>query len=359
MPQPEFDSSTMLHSASLTAAARVSLAFLPGVHHLFLPTVQVGCAAPNGRDRPLLGKLRSTTRNPNAALRLRPLSALNHSPRPSTSSAGSKSELQPSEVSALSHDSESEVSALTATVLSLTSSAIGSLIGTGGGILLTPFLTAVGVSQRTAQATTQVVVTVTALVSSIRYLADGHVDTHLTVTLTSLSILTAPLGALLATRAPAKALRRTFGGVLLFAAAALMGTTALYAEKSGVSGETPDALLAVLSAGTAFFGGVAGVSGSTLNVPLLTVLADVGQKKAQGTALLAAVLPSAIASLQQARGNTISRALLKSLVPGAVVGGLVGSSAASLIADDSLRLVCAVVLGAIGARYIATAHLAR
>lgn len=255
--------------------------------------------------------------------------------------------------------SDEEPSAATAVLMSVLSAAIGSLIGTGGGILLTPLLTAAGVSQRTAQATTQVVVTVTALVSSLRYVANENVDMHLALTLSIFSIVTAPLGARLATRAPARILRQTFGGVLVFASAALLTTAALRDLETEAGISISDLILSTISGGTAFLGGLAGVSGSTLNVPVLTVLTDVSQKTAQGTALLAAVVPSAVASSQQLGAGAVNTRLLRSLVPSAVVGALMGSSVATLLADDSLRLVCAAILAAIGVRYVATAHLAR
>lgn len=252
-----------------------------------------------------------------------------------------------------------ELSTMTAILMSVTSAAVGSLIGTGGGILLTPLLTAAGVSQRTAQATTQVVVTVTALTSSLRYVASGNFDIHLALTLSVFAIVTAPLGARLATSAPARTLRQTFGGVLVFASAALLATAALRNLETEAGIKISDGVLAAISGGTAFLGGLAGVSGSTLNVPVLTVLTEVSQKTAQGTALLSAIVPSAVASSQQVKAGAVSTNLLRPLVPSAVVGALIGSSVATLLADDSLRLVCAVILATIGVRYVATAHLAR
>lgn len=335
------------------------LAFLPSTstpalvqRGLALSHAKVGCMR---HRHSLLKQQRSPTLPFNGFRRL-------YTPRASAGPQGPVTE--PASPKSLSPDStrpgppDEELSTVTAVLMSVASAAVGSLIGTGGGILLTPLLTAAGVSQRTAQATTQVVVTVTALISSLRYVASGNVDMHLALTLSVFSIVTAPLGARLATKAPARTLRRTFGGVLVFASSALLATAALRNLETEAGIKISDGILAAISGGTAFLGGLAGVSGSTLNVPVLTVLTEVSQKTAQGTALLSAVVPSAVASSQQVRAGAVNTNLLRPLVPAAVVGALMGSSVATLLADDSLRLVCAVILAAIGVRYVATAHLA-
>lgn len=102
---------------------------------------------------------------------------------------------------------------------------------------------------------------------------------------------------------------------------------------------------------TGFLSGLLGIGGGTINVPVL-VLLSFSQKVAQGTALLAMVLPSIRASLVHRKLGHVVAPILPALILGAITGGFLGSSTAVVLPDQILRIVCSVCFAAIGIRYM-------
>lgn len=235
----------------------------------------------------------------------------------------------------------------------LTASTIGSLIGAGGGIVLTPLLTLLSVSQHAAHGTSLVVVSATALVSALRYGTSAQVDVPAALALMASALLTAPIGARASARLDSRRLRRCFGAFLIFVAG-LIPLLPLIASTSGLSlpalWKYP--LLAVLGCGSGFLSGLLGIGGGTVNVPALVLLAGFPQKVAQGTALMAMVLPSVRGGYAHLKLGQVRADLLPGLVVGALAGGFFGASAAVRMPDKALRVVCAGVFAAMGVRYL-------
>jgi uncharacterized membrane protein YfcA len=95
--------------------------------------------------------------------------------------------------------------------------------------------------------------------------------------------------------------------------------------------------------------GMFGVGGGVLLVPLLCLLFDFSQHRAQGTTLVALVPPTGLlAFLTYWKVGMVSWKIGLLLIPGIFLGGIVGSKLAERLRPQRMRQVFAVGLFALG-----------
>lgn len=234
----------------------------------------------------------------------------------------------------------------------LLSSTIGSLIGAGGGVILTPLLTLTRVSQHEAHGTSLLVIAVTACISALRYFTRASVDVPAAVALMSAALLAAPVGARASAALDARKLKRCFGAFLVFVSIAipLMPKVALMAL-GDVSGGLRITVLAVVGVLSGFLSGLLGIGGGTINVPTLVFLGFT-QTVAQGTALMAMVFPSMRGAYAHFRLGHVRAERLPGLVIGAMLGGMLGATTALRLQEGTLRVICSGIFVMIGIKYL-------
>lgn len=260
-------------------------------------------------------------------------------------------------------------------LIGLTAGFLGSLIGVGGGIIMTPLLTSVaGLSQHEAHGTSLVAVSFSSCVGALAYARGRAV--HLTAALIVAlgAVLTASAGAAYSSRVKSALLRKYFGvfvliiGVLNF----LRSLGLMYVQNTGTSssaalslgdnsGDLPRTMRIALTIGAAgciagFFSGLMGVGGGTIVIPFLSYIAGFGQREAQGTALAAMVLPSFSGAVTHSRLGHVKNELLFGLLGGVLFGSWIGSGVALRLPYTRLLQVSAVLFVAMGIRSIVTAR---
>ena len=105
-----------------------------------------------------------------------------------------------------------------------------------------------------------------------------------------------------------------------------------------------------VACGVGVLGGLFGVGGGILLVPLLVLLFDFDQHKAQGTSLVALVPPTGLlAFLGYARVGYVDWKTGLLLMPGVFLGGVAGSILAQKLMPRRMRRVFAALLFVIGA----------
>jgi uncharacterized protein len=96
--------------------------------------------------------------------------------------------------------------------------------------------------------------------------------------------------------------------------------------------------------------GLFGIGGGVLLVPLLVLLFAFSQHRAQGTSLVALIPPtSVLALIAYARGGYVSWRAGLLLIPGLVVGGILGGQLAKHIEPRVMRRLFAGIMFALGA----------
>jgi len=107
-------------------------------------------------------------------------------------------------------------------------------------------------------------------------------------------------------------------------------------------------LLAATVAGV--LGGMFGLGGGTILVPLLVLLFNFDQHKAQGTSLMALVPPTGLlAFLNYTHAREVDWKFGLLLMPGVFLGGFAGSWLAQKLSPDRMRVAFAAVLFVLGA----------
>lgn len=95
---------------------------------------------------------------------------------------------------------------------------INGLLGAGGGMLIVPILNKIGLNQNESHATSIAVILPLSVFSAILYLVKGHFTISESLIFLPFGVIGAIIGALLLPKLPEKALRKTFGVFMIWAA---------------------------------------------------------------------------------------------------------------------------------------------
>jgi uncharacterized membrane protein YfcA len=102
--------------------------------------------------------------------------------------------------------------------------------------------------------------------------------------------------------------------------------------------------------------GLFGVGGGVLLVPLLVLLLGFNQHTAQGTSLIALVPPTGLlAFLAYYHAHQVDVKVGLLIIPGVILGGVVGGKLAERMSPWRMRIVFALLLFSLGAWQVASA----
>ena len=229
----------------------------------------------------------------------------------------------------------------------------GALVGLGGGVIMVPLLVGwARLDQHRAHGTSLMAVAGTAIVGGLSYALGGSVDYTAAALLTATAMMTARLGARYTRQLDARSLRRIFGSFLILTAFLLPFKKQLPHVVAGGAGAL--SWIVLLGAGglAGFLSGLLGIGGGTVMVPALVLGAGEPQQLAQGTALMAMILPSIIGAYTHGRMGHLDRRIAPGLLLGIVSGAFLGGQLALGIPEGILRWIFAVVLLWTGLRYL-------
>jgi uncharacterized protein len=113
----------------------------------------------------------------------------------------------------------------------------------------------------------------------------------------------------------------------------------------------------LVACGVGVLGGMFGLGGGTILVPLLVLLFSFEQHRAQGTTMVALVLPTGLLGfLNYAHAHEVDWIFGLLLMPGIFVGSYYGSRLAQKLTPLRLRRVFAALLFALGAVQLIIAY---
>jgi uncharacterized protein len=230
-------------------------------------------------------------------------------------------------------------------VIGLAGSFFGGLFGVGGGIITIPLMIwLTKATQHEAHGTSLFAIFFVAITGAGTYFLHGNADWQAAIAIAASAIFTARVGALFAHSLPEKKLKRAFGYFLIFASATLV--VKAYLPESGLfSFSTWTAIIVYLLVGsvTGFLSGMMGVGGGVVMVPLMVILGNMEQHLAQGTSLLAMIAVSFSGAMTHYRLGNVRMNIAWGLVIGSLIGGVLGAMTASLLPEQSLRVLFAVL----------------
>ena len=160
--------------------------------------------------------------------------------------------------------------------LGLAAGVLGSMIGLGGGIIVVPALTILGVPPVTAASNSLFVALSNAAASTVSYSRQKRIDYALGLRISALSVPGTAFGAVLTTDSAPWAFKALFGALLVAAAAYIM----LRSRMEGEEGEggaraiisSPRTMFALVTVASFFAGTISsffGIGGGVVFVPLM------------------------------------------------------------------------------------------
>ena len=239
--------------------------------------------------------------------------------------------------------------------LGLAAGILGSMIGLGGGIVVVPALTILGVPPVTAASNSLFVALSNAAASTVSYSRQKRIDYGLGLRISALSVPGTILGALLTTDSAPWIFKALFGALLVAAAAYIALRSKM--EESGAGGAggagallgSPRAMTALV-VGASFFAGTVssffGIGGGVVFIPLMVAAMGIGMVRAAPTSQFALLFTafSGIA-VHWALGNP-DVFYGAPLMAGVFAGGLIGAKLSAHMKERWLRILASsVILG--------------
>lgn len=249
----------------------------------------------------------------------------------------------------------------------------GSLVGLGGAFVTIPALTSrwVKLTQHQAQATSLAGVLATGAGVAVTFASAGVVDWNIAMAITGGGMVTANLGAQLATKLPGHTMKGLLGVFMVCAASAVLakslnkGTS----EQAVANSEAPRAELSIekvskllaIGCGVGIFAGVFGVGGGAISVPAVALsFPELSHHEALGTSCAAMVLPAVSGLARHARTGALVLPAVLPLAVGNALGAMLGSKYISLQLDEAtLRCFFSGLLAILGMRTMQSAWTMR
>ena len=225
---------------------------------------------------------------------------------------------------------------------------LGALAGVGGGILLVPLMSLLGVPFPIAVATSLVAVVATSTGSAVRFLEDDLCDVRLGIQLETMTVTGAIIGSLAATRIPVGALQVTFGVLALYLAIwqLLMARRRPAADDAtavaGTYRRLPAGMAVSVVAGAV--SALLGIGGGALKVPVMNMVMGVPFRIASATSNYMIGVTAAASALLYFRRGQIDLGIAAPVVLGVLGGAALGSRLMPKVPVARLRMLFGGVL---------------
>jgi uncharacterized protein len=218
-------------------------------------------------------------------------------------------------------------------LLSLTVGVLVGLLGIGGGVVLVPALVyLLRYDQHMAQGTSLLILLPPIGLGALReYWKNGQVDLSAGIYCAVGFLIGGYGGGKIAVTMPSNVLKGIFGCFLMMSAVLLWRKTRAGngADPAGAASPRQNPLrsfgIFCMAAFCGVAAGMVGIGGGVLLVPLLSLLFGFSQHRAQGTSLIALILPTGLlAFLAYWNASYVDLHTGVLLIPGVFVGGIVG-----------------------------------
>jgi hypothetical protein len=240
--------------------------------------------------------------------------------------------------------------ALLTVLVGLAAGVLSGLFGVGGGIAMTPGLTALGgLSPIVAVATPLPVILPTAAVGAFTYHRAGEVDMRAAAWISLTGAAASAVGALLTEAVDAR--------LLLVVTAALLGWQSIEILRGRSRPATAEErpihawMLALVGVVAGLLSGLLGIGGGIVIVPALAGILGVPLKRALGTSLVAVVVLVIPGTIVHAVLGNIDWLAALFLVIGSVPGARLGATIALGTKERTLRLMVGSFLALVAVVY--------
>lgn len=246
---------------------------------------------------------------------------------------------------------------ITVLVLGLAVGVLVGLLGIGGGVVLVPAMAyLLHYDQHLAQGTSLFILLPPIGLGALRgYWKSGQVDLRAGILCATGFLLGGYAGGRFAVPMSSKYLQAIFGFFLMLSAILLWAKTRRQPglgeskREEAKQSHWRDAGIFMLAGFCGIVAGMVGIGGGVLLVPLLGLLFGFSQHKAQGTSLVALIPPTGLlAFLTYAKAGYVSWQSGFLLIPGVILGGILGAKLARRLNPKLMRQVFANLMFMLG-----------
>ena len=219
---------------------------------------------------------------------------------------------------------------------------VAGLFGIGGGFLIVPTLTLMGLPIHLAIGTSLACIVMSSFASAFTHLREGKVLLRVAVLKEFFSVPTAVLGAYLTTFINEALLRTIFSLLLIYLAYELLKTSG---EECSSEAQTINYRnIPIVGVFAGFTSGLLGISGGILNVPLFHTMVGVPVRYAIGTSSVAIFFTAFAGAYEHYTLGQVSLKTALLLAPGLIAGAYIGARLAHRIRPRRLKLGFARIL---------------
>ncbi len=227
---------------------------------------------------------------------------------------------------------------------------LSGLFGVGGGIAMTPGLTALGgLAPIVAVATPLPVILPTAMVGAYTYRRAGEVDLRAAGLISVPGAVAAVLGAAATQVIDARLLLVATAGLLAWQSFEILRGSARTEARS--EGPIASSTLVLVGIGAGLLSGLLGIGGGVIIVPVLAGMLGMPLKRALGTSLVAVVVLVIPGTIVHAALGHIHWPAALFLALGAIPGARIGATIALGTKERTLRLLVGSFLGLVALLY--------
>lgn len=230
---------------------------------------------------------------------------------------------------------------------------LGSMLGVGGGIIMVPALTFLGLPPTQTASTSLIAVASTSVSSTIEYSRQKRIDYRLGLEMAALAIPGAILGAVLSESLSAESFRLYFGIMLI-----LTGIYVLYKNSilkdSAAKKRSAVLRTAVFAAtfGAGVISSLFGVGGGIIFVPAMLLVLGLTMQRAAPTSQLTLMMTSIAGVLTHAALLNPDYLQALALSAGAFAGAQIGARVSRTAKEVLLQRLLGLVLIAVAAKFI-------
>ncbi len=231
------------------------------------------------------------------------------------------------------------------------SSAVATMVGLGGGLIIVPVLLFMGLSPSVAASASLAATLSNAAASTAAYARQGRIDYREGMIMGAMAAPGSVLGAVWSSDA-----EPGIFGLLLASALAAAAVYIFARSRLRSRGASHGYIVAVLSAAASVFAGMVssffGIGGGVVFVPFLVVVLGMGMMRAAPTSMFALILTSTAGVAAHAALGHSDAVLALLLSAGGLVGGLAGARISLVMGERYLQVMATTLLLAAAAKLV-------
>lgn len=231
--------------------------------------------------------------------------------------------------------------------------ALGSMLGVGGGIIMVPALTFIGLPPTQIASTSLFAVTSTSVSSTIAYSRQKRIDYRLGIEMAALAIPGAIIGAFLSGLLSAESFRLYFGITLALAGLYILYRNAILKERAGKHSMPLRTAVYGSTFGAGIISSLFGVGGGIIFMPAMLLALGMTMQRAAPTSQLTLMVTSVAGVLTHSALGHPDYLYALALSAGAFLGAQAGARWSATAKELLLRRMLGLALIAVAAKFIA------